>query len=183
VARVRLGLVPETDWRFRFKGRNGTHGSIPPFKLRASVDVTANLHSKSAVMRQAALRVKCEIDTGSYLTTLPYYLWRMFDAVEWLEHEPGTPRSVKIAGGQFPYRLGRLSFRILNWGEAPDRPRGDVMDVTAVAMFLERLADDGETRSDSLPMLLGLQGGVFDKRTLRNSGGQAWSLEDPPPSA
>jgi hypothetical protein len=96
-------------------------------------------------------------------------------AIAELPFDPSMPmkaRRVIVAGGIFPYWLGSLSFTLRD-------TIGGALDVTLVAQFIE---DRGAL--NSFPLILGLQGGLIEGRTLTAQPdaaaphGQSWTLEE-----
>jgi hypothetical protein len=119
----------------------------------------------------------CVLDTGCHLSVIPEYIWRHFrpGAVTSLPFDSAMPlqhRSVSLGGGNYPYDLGELTVRLFD----QDRRRLD-------ARIIVQLTRDGGALT--IPMTLGLRGGLLDGRILRAEPdaaapfGQTWFLEDP----
>jgi hypothetical protein len=85
---------------------------------------------------------------------------------------PPIHRSVSVGNGNYPYELGELTVQLRDL----DRR---TMDLHLVAQFTR---DSGAL---TIPMTLGLRGGVIDGRRLRAEPdpdvpfGQSWWLEEP----
>jgi hypothetical protein len=85
---------------------------------------------------------------------------------------PQNQRTITLGGGTYPYELGELVISLRDLV-------GNTMDVTVVAQLTR---DAGAL---TVPMILGLRGGVLDSRILRAEPdataphGQSWMLEAP----
>ncbi len=178
MARVQLYLDQfDPGHVFRFLRPDGTAAQILGLRLKAFVNLSPLVRPGSTATHSAFPR--CIIDTGAYLTIIPERIWGQFKAtaVTLLRFDPGMParlRTIDLPGGTFPYELAEVPIRL-------EDLTGAVMDVTVVA----QLTRDGGRLT--IPMVLGLRGGVIDGRILRGEPdaiapfGQAWILEDPPP--
>ncbi|AMV24354.1 hypothetical protein VT84_08155 [Gemmata sp. SH-PL17] len=177
MARVRLYLMPAANNTvFRFVRPGGQRDSIPALRLRALVSLIAHVRPGGPASARAGLP-ECIVDTGSHLTVIPEYIWRHFypGAVTPLPFDSAmshVQRSVSLGGGTFPYELGELAVQLTDYSHR-------TMDLRVVAQLTH---DNGVL---TIPMVLGLSGGVTDGRVLRAEPdpsapfGQAWSLEDP----
>jgi hypothetical protein len=177
VARVRLYLMPDTgNATFRYVRPGGVSELIPALRLRALVNLTSHVQPGGPNALRAALP-ECVIDTGSPLSVISQYIWSHFipGIITRLPFDPAMPqihRSTLLGGGKYPYELGELTLQLR------DRHH-HTMDVRIIAQLT---LDNGAL---TIPMILGLRGGVIDGRILRaepDQGapfGQAWILEDP----
>jgi hypothetical protein len=177
VSRVRLYLhYDRGDPDFLFVRPGGKRDSIPALRVRADVDLVSHVRPSGPDALRAAYP-ECVLDTGSPISIIPEYVWSHFypGAVTPLPFDVAMPshrRFVSVGGGNFPYTLGELAIRLF------DQKRRS-MDLRIVA----QLTQDGGALT--IPMTLGLRGGVIDGRILRAEPdaaapfGQKWLLEDP----
>jgi hypothetical protein len=160
---------------FRFRRSDGTPDQIPGLRLRVYVNLSALVRPGQTATHAAY--PKCVLDTGAYLTIIPERIWGQFNpgAVTHLPFDPAMPkrlRTIDLPGGSFPYKLAEVAIRV------QDRV-GAALNLVAVA----QLTDDGGRLT--IPMVLGLRGGVIDGRILRGEPdaaaqvGQSWLLEEP----
>ena len=176
MARVQLYLQPApTPHHYQFIRPDGSRDSIPGLRLKVFINlmplVVPGLNATKAAFPD------CVLDTGAFLSIVPAYIWQQFrpGVITPLPFDPATPpghRFITIAGGTYPFELGEIPARL----EDPSRA---TMDVTLIAKFTR---DGGRL---TIPLTLGLRGGVLDGRVLRAEPdpaaphGQAWSLADP----
>ncbi|MBA4066865.1 MAG: hypothetical protein C0501_24790 [Isosphaera sp.] len=176
MARVQLYLQPAKGFpTFDFLRPGGRPDSIPALRLQVFVDLSVRIRPGQPDTKAAY--PECVLDTAAHLTTLPEYIWGQFlpGVVTPLPFDPAMPRSrrrVAMVGGSWHYDLGELTITLRDQA-------GGAMDVTVVA----QLTRDGGRLT--IPMVLGLRGGVLDGRVLRAEPdpaaphGQRWTLEDP----
>jgi hypothetical protein len=160
---------------FRFRRPDGSLGQIPGLRLKLYLNL-------SHLVRPGWLALHASfpftiLDTGAYLSIIPERVWSRFRAraVTPLRFDPMMPqsqRTITVAGGVYPYELAEVPIRVHDLA-------GQILDVTVVA----QLTRDGGRLS--IPVTLGLSGGILDGRILRaepDTGapfGQAWQLEEP----
>lgn len=95
------------------------------------------------------------LDTGSPLTVFPEKDWRRFEAaVAWRDAPTDSPPKLKVAGGEFPFRFGRVTLDLMS---ADLREEIAGLEVDAMFPF------DGGQLSITL---LSLWGGVLAARRL-----------------
>lgn len=177
MARVRLYLW-QTDppHQYRFLRPDGSIEAIEGLRLRAFVRFLGRVDTSTEEGQDAAFPL-CVVDTGSYLTIIPQNIWWYFlpGVVTPLPFHPSMPahhRRLTIAGGTFPFDLGKLVIPLVD-------QHGGSMNVTVVA----KLTRDNGTLN--IPLTLGLRGGFLEGRTLRAGPdaaaphGQAWHLDAP----
>lgn len=176
MARVQLYLRPaKGDPVFLFRRPGDRPDSIPALRLLAYADLSASV--RPGPNAADAAYPECVLDTAALLTTLPEYIWGQFlpGVVTPLPFDPAMPlhhRRISMGGGNWPYDLGELPIRLRDLA-------GGTMDVAVIT----QLTRDGGRLT--IPMVLGLCGGVLDNRVLRAEPdpaaphGQAWTLEDP----
>jgi hypothetical protein len=176
VARVQVYLshTPRPH-EYRFVRPGGVGDSIPGLRLKVYVNLLRHIIPSPGAAPFAF--PDCVLDTGAFLTVIPQQLWRHFRSgvVTPLPFAPGTPiqlRTLTIAGGAYPFDLGELTLPL-------EDKAGGRLAVRVVAKFTR---DGGAL---TVPLTLGLRGGVLDGRVLRAEPdpaaafGQAWGLEDP----
>ena len=176
MARVQLYLShPKGNPEFRFLRPGGVRDSIPALWVFAYVELKH--YVRPGPNATSAAYPECIIDTGAHLTIVPERVWGQFKpgAVTPLPFDPAMPQSqrvITVGGGTWPYDLVELTIRLL------DRQRG-ALNATVVAQLTR---DGGKL---TVPVVLGLRGGVIDGRILRAEPdlaapfGQSWLLEDP----
>lgn len=174
--RVRLYLdQPDPGHVFRFRRPDGATAQIPGLRLTVYVNLSLLVRPGPAAIQAAFPH--CLVDTGAYLTIIPERIWGRFraGAVTPLPFDAAMParlRTIDLPGGRFSYELAEVPIRV------QDRA-GAVLDLTAVAQITR---DGGRL---TIPMVLGLRGGVIDGRILHGEPdaaapfGQSWMLEDP----
>ena len=176
MARIQVYLRPTTgNPVFRFIRPGGHRDSIPALRLQVFVDLLA--HIQPGQQDTSGAFPFCALDSGSHLSVVPERIWGQFrpGVVTPLPFDPAMPLAQRVfsfGGGTWPYELGELTVRLRDL-------TGSVMDVTLVAQLTN---DSGRL---TVPLVLGLRGGVLDGRILRSEldstvpFGQTWFLEDP----
>jgi hypothetical protein len=176
VSPVRLYLDhSDTGHVFRFRRPDGTPAQIPGLRLKVYINLSALVRPGPTATHAAF--ADCILDTGAYLTIIPERVWSQFRprAVATLPFDVAMPQNLRVIslpGGIFPYQLAEVPIHL------QDRT-GGFLDVTVVA----QLTHDGGRLT--IPMVLGLRGGILDSRVLRAEPdaaaphGQTWTLEEP----
>jgi hypothetical protein len=166
MAFIRLRLLTVSE--LRFVDSRGELVVIPRLRLETLLDFgpPRGAGSSSGPFVRGAL-----IDTRAGLSVFPEREWRKWESrVEWLAWagrvaERAPPR-VKVLGGNYPYRVGRV------WVTALDADGRRLSPVPVVGQFPE----DGGGLSR---ILVGLHGSILDRRRLvvDTAAGQAWLRE------
>jgi len=164
----------DTRLALRYLEPNGGVSEIPCLRLITYANLFAQLvHSPLAADYGIC---RCFIDTGAFISIIPETIWQFLrpGVVTPLPFDPTTPpnqRQLIIAGGTFPFELGRLTLKL------EDRSRA-TLNLSIVA----KLTRDGGRLP--IPLTLGLRGGFLEGRTLQAVPdatapfGQAWTLTE-----
>lgn len=174
--RLKLGQL-NPNHGFKFTLPDGAVETMPALRLKAYVNLAKRTLPGLGRRSMNAAFPPCILDTGSHLTTIPEYIHSCLlpGVVDPLPFDSSMPRSmrvVSVAGGTFPYWLGRIPLTLVDLD-------GGALDVRLIAQFVE---DRGAL--DHLPLILGLQGGLHEGRTLTSRPdatspfGQSWLLEE-----
>src|SRR6185312_16386751 len=116
MAQVRFTLEqPSRLHEFRFLQPNGILESISALRLSVIVDLSQSV--MPGVASSWAAYPDCIFDTGSHLTTIPERLHRHLKpgVVTPLPFDPSMPANLRfmiLAGGSYPYELGRITIRL-----------------------------------------------------------------------
>jgi hypothetical protein len=162
---------------FKFILADGAVETLPALRLKVYVNLSKHIVPGLGRRSMNAAFPPCTLDTGSHLATIPEYIHSCLlpGVVDPLPFDASMPRSMRVisvAGGTFPYWLGRISLKLV------DRDGGE-LDVNLIAQFVE---DRGAL--DHLPLILGLRGGLLEGRMLTakpdasSPFGQSWILEE-----
>ncbi len=166
MAFIRLRLLTVSE--LRCVDAHGELVVIPRLRLETLLDFSSPAGTGAAtspILRDAL------IDTGAALSVFPEREWRKWEErVEWLawagQNVGGAVPRVRVLGGNYPYRVGRVSVA------AFDVDGRRLPPVPVVGQF----AEDGGSLSR---ILVGLHGSILDGRRLvvDATAGQAWLRE------